>query len=63
MNEDEAERVLTTVDNVYRAESRRVLEEAEGILGEVGANIFRCTRYNENQARRPRSRVRRRRLK
>ncbi|HLE45036.1 MAG TPA: metalloregulator ArsR/SmtB family transcription factor [Methylomirabilota bacterium] len=23
----------------------KVLEEAEGILGEVGAHIFRCTRY------------------
>jgi len=29
----------------------KILEEAEAILGEVGAHIFRCTRYETRQPR------------
>lgn len=32
----------------------KVLEEAEAILGEVGAHIFRCTRYEAGRPRRGR---------
>lgn len=28
----------------------KILEEAEGILSEVGAHVFRCTRYEERQS-------------
>lgn len=30
----------------------KVLEEAEAILGEVGAHVFRCTRYEGRQSQR-----------
>lgn len=36
----------------------KVLEEAEAILSEVGAHIFRCTRYEARQPRGRRSRNR-----
>lgn len=32
----------------------KILEEAEAILGEIGSHVFRCTRYETRQARRPR---------
>ena len=38
----------------------KVLEEAEAILGEVAARIFRCTRYEERPARRATGRSSRR---
>jgi DNA-binding transcriptional ArsR family regulator len=34
----------------------KVLEEVEAILGEVGAHIFRCTRYEGSPSRRQRGR-------
>lgn len=36
----------------------KVLEEAEAILGEIGAHVFRCTRYEARQPRRRRPWVR-----
>ena len=36
----------------------KILEEAEAILGEIGAHVFRCTRYEARQAPGRRSRVR-----
>lgn len=37
----------------------KILEEAEAILGEIGAHVFRCTRYEARQplTRRPRGRA------
>jgi DNA-binding transcriptional ArsR family regulator len=38
----------------------KVLEEVEAMLGEIGANVFRCTRYEATESTRRRVRLSRR---